>query len=88
MFQSGGAFEVHRATLPRDAVRARDNRLVISAGGVPGATARVAIIATRVNTRRRADTGEQIQSTGDRNATASAAPAGQKVFLARAGRHV
>ena len=47
VFQSNGAFEVHRATLPRDAVNPQDNRLVITATGSPGATARVAIIATR-----------------------------------------
>jgi hypothetical protein len=47
VFQSDRGFEVHRAALPRDAVAAAGNRLVITATGSPGAAARVAIVATR-----------------------------------------
>jgi hypothetical protein len=47
VYQSDGGFEVHRAALPRDAVAAAGNRLVITATGSPGAAARVAIVATR-----------------------------------------
>jgi hypothetical protein len=48
VFQSDDEFRIQRVVLPRDAVTGDDNRLVISAAGVPKAAARVAIVATPI----------------------------------------
>ena len=51
VFQAATPFEEHRARLPAGAV-AEDNRLTITAAGIPGSAARVRILATPMSGRR------------------------------------